>query len=265
MEQSKTFQKLSFLVIIGVLFFTAVLAVAAGFFSIAAFQRVFYIIAGCFLFFFLLMLAGFIGIIGIVSSPETRRISPKSSFIMRLSLRLFMPVLLGICCIFNYKKEEIRRVYIQANNEYILSTGKKANADKMLVILPHCLQSTKCMYRIRNGLEDCHQCGACNLGDIKKIIQRHGVRVELATGGTSARKIILDSKPEFVIAVACERDLTSGIMDVRGLPVYGILNQRPNGPCKDTFVDIAELEERIVYFRDQRSENRNQRSENRDQ
>jgi len=37
-------------------------------------------------------------------------------------------------------------------------------------------------------------------------------------------------------------------MDVKGLPVYGILNKRPNGPCKDTFVDVIELEKAIEHF-----------------
>jgi len=107
------------------------------------------------------------------------------------------------------------------------------------------------MHRMRNGLEDCRQCGACNIGPIRTLIAQYGIRAELATGGTSARKIILETKPELVIAVACERDLSSGIMDVKGLPVYGILNQRPNGPCRDTLVDIRELESMLQVFLDQ--------------
>ena len=58
----------------------------------------------------------------------------------------------------------------------------------------------------------------------------------------------MDTKPQMVIAVACER-LSSGIMDVKGLPVWH-LNQRPNGPCKDTFVDIVELEKMIRHLQD---------------
>ena len=150
--------------------------------------------------------------------------------------------------IFNYRKEEIRRVYIKANNGYVLSHGKKVLPEKLLVILPHCLQWSECNYRIREGLNECRECLRCDLGKIKELIKKHGVIVTLATGGTSARKAVKDLKPHFVIAVACERDLSSGIMDVRGLPVYGILNRRPNGPCKDTFVDTEEIENMIKYF-----------------
>jgi hypothetical protein len=48
--------------------------------------------------------------------------------------------------------------------------------------------------------------------------------------------------------VACERDLTSGIQDSYPLPVFGVLNQRPCGPCLDTLVPLAGLEESIRLF-----------------
>lgn len=220
--------------------------IAAFFFSYLVFRWVFCIAAGCFLAFLLLMLAGFVGVSGLFTKKNAAQL--KVHPLSRFSLKVFLPVLLAASNFLKYARDEIRRVYIRANNEIVLSMGIKANPDKTLVILPHCIQSSRCLYRIRKGLEDCHQCGACIIGEIRDIIKRYGVHAELATGGTSARKIIMDKKPEFVIAVACERDLSSGIMDVRGLPVFGILNQRPNGPCKDTLIDIGDLEDKIRRF-----------------
>lgn len=246
MEKNKPFHRLSLLVIAGFLFLTAAGFSAAGFFTVHTFRGIFAIIALSLLLFIVVLLVGFFGIHGILKSNGGSL--TRTTFSKRLALKVFMPLLLGVSSTFDYNKDAIRRVYIRANNEYILSLKQKIAPEKLLVILPHCLQSSQCKYRMRNGLEECHQCDHCNLGDIKAIIQRLGVQVALATGGTSARKVIIDTKPEFVIAVACERDLSSGIMDVKGLPVYGLLNQRPNGPCKDTFVDVCELEERIKYF-----------------
>jgi hypothetical protein len=48
--------------------------------------------------------------------------------------------------------------------------------------------------------------------------------------------------------VACERDLTSGIQDTHPLPVYGILNERPEGPCRNTLVDLTTLEKALRFF-----------------
>jgi uncharacterized protein len=51
-----------------------------------------------------------------------------------------------------------------------------------------------------------------------------------------------------IIAVACERDLASGIQDTHPLPVYGILNSRPFGPCLDTDVALDKVEWAIREF-----------------
>jgi len=54
--------------------------------------------------------------------------------------------------------------------------------------------------------------------------------------------VIVEKRPKLVLAVACERDLTSGIKDCYPLPVIGILNLRPHGPCFNTVVDAAAID-----------------------
>jgi hypothetical protein len=76
----------------------------------------------------------------------------------------------------------------------------------------------------------------------------------VATGGTLARRIIVDNRPEAIVAVACELDLTSGIQDSYPIPVIGILNERPNGPCINTKVDIHKVRNAIVDFLESSSE-----------
>jgi hypothetical protein len=70
----------------------------------------------------------------------------------------------------------------------------------------------------------------------------------IATGGSLARRVINDIKPDAIIAVACENDLSSGIADTYPLPVLGISNERPHGPCVNTRVDIAKIEDAIIFL-----------------
>lgn len=63
-----------------------------------------------------------------------------------------------------------------------------------------------------------------------------------------ARNIIKRLCPKAIVAVACERDLSSGIKDIKLIPVLGIVNERPEGPCCNTRVNLAKVEEAIVYF-----------------
>jgi hypothetical protein len=50
------------------------------------------------------------------------------------------------------------------------------------------------------------------------------------------------------VAVACKRDLTSGIVDSYPLPVLGILNERPYGPCINTVFDLQKVTDAIRHF-----------------
>ena len=80
------------------------------------------------------------------------------------------------------------------------------------------------------------------------LSERYGINMSIATGGTIARRIIVQTKPRLILAVACERDLSSGIQDAYPIPVYGLLNDRPHGPCLDTQVSLEHLEQAILFF-----------------
>jgi len=59
---------------------------------------------------------------------------------------------------------------------------------------------------------------------------------------------VVERRPRLIIAVACERDLAGGIQDSYPLPVFGITNHRPHGPCYDTEVDLERVEEALNFF-----------------
>jgi hypothetical protein len=52
-----------------------------------------------------------------------------------------------------------------------------------------------------------------------------------------------------VVAVACERDMVSGLHDVAGkIPVLGLTMTLPSGPCKDASVNLGQLEEWVRAY-----------------
>ncbi|MFN3698586.1 MAG: DUF116 domain-containing protein, partial [Dictyoglomus sp.] len=60
-----------------------------------------------------------------------------------------------------------------------------------------------------------------------------------------ARKVVKDIRPDAIVAVACERDLSSGVVDTYPIPVIGILNERPHGPCFNTTVNLKKVEDAV--------------------
>lgn len=102
--------------------------------------------------------------------------------------------------------------------------------DELLLLIPRCLDKA--------GMQG-----------VMSVAARYGVPLFVAARGRYAREMITRTRPRAVVAIACERDLVSGIHDVATrLPVLGTTLGLPEGPCKNTTVDLASLEERIRTF-----------------
>lgn len=134
-------------------------------------------------------------------------------------------------------------ILVEYNNILMKKQVRKFKHDEILILLPHCLQFASCPHKITYDIDNCIECGKCVIADFKALKEEYSVNVRVATGGTLARKIISDVKPKVIIAVACHRDLTEGIKDIEIIPVVGVLNERPNGPCFNTTCDIAKIKE----------------------
>jgi hypothetical protein len=165
-----------------------------------------------------------------------------------LSIKLFLPLMELCGRLIGIKQVETRRSFIQVNNELVYSTSEKYLPEKILILLPHCIQWSGCNLRVSTRLERCKRCGHCNIGPLLDLTEKYSVSMAVATGGTIARRIVVEKRPKLIIAVACERDLASGIQDTYPLPVYGILNERPNGPCVDTLVALPMVENALRRF-----------------
>jgi hypothetical protein len=157
-------------------------------------------------------------------------------------------VVVGKCL--GITKEETRKSFIAINNQLVLAEARKVKPDRLLLLLPHCLQFHECKVRIIGDVENCQACGKCKIKDLVSLSKKYHIPVAVATGGTLARKIVVEKRPEVIVAVACERDLTSGIQDTYPIPVFGIFNMRPFGPCYDTDVDLELVEKGITTFLD---------------
>jgi hypothetical protein len=145
-------------------------------------------------------------------------------------------------------KERVRQSFIELNNHLIRSNSHRVRPDKLLILLPHCIQNFDCEIKITGNIRNCRGCGKCEIKDLIDLSDQYHLKIAVATGGTLARRIVLENRPEAIVAVACEVDLTTGIQDAYPIPVIGILNERPNGPCINTKADIEKVRRAIVDF-----------------
>ena len=161
----------------------------------------------------------------------------------------FLSILYRIITILGKDNQRIAEKIIFLNNCDILSHNYNIRPENILVILPHCVQAVECKIRITFNPEYCRRCGKCNVGKLVGYSEKMKFRLAIATGGTLARKIIRETSPEAIIAVACHRDLMEGILDIRKIPVLGLLNRiGKNGPCVGTDFDPDKVMEYIDFF-----------------
>lgn len=169
-----------------------------------------------------------------------------TTFLRALTLKVLYPLLMLLGGLSKDLRERLLVFLIDLNNRLVRSQGPKTK--RILILIPHCLQINDCNIRVTNDIYNCKRCGRCGVSSLIDLADRYGLRLFVATGGSMARKIVKDLRPEAVVAVACERDLSSGIVDSFPLPVLGVINLRPQGPCFNTAVDIERVKEAVEFF-----------------
>jgi hypothetical protein len=167
-----------------------------------------------------------------------------------VTVTLLFPIAITLSQLLRIDRNKLRASFIKVNNALTKAQRKRINGDRILILLPHCMQIDICNRKITNDIHNCKQCGKCPVGDLLKLEKKYSLTFEIVNGGTLARRKVASFRPTGIVAVACERDLTLGIQDVYPIPVYGVINDRPHGPCLNTCVDIMIVEEAITFFKD---------------
>jgi hypothetical protein len=122
------------------------------------------------------------------------------------------------------KRDWVEHAAIDIYNTLAERRGRRVGKGELLVLIPRCLSKQA-------------------LDGVLEIAGRYEVPVFVATRGQLARRVIRERRPRAVVAVACERDMMTGLRDVAAkLPVLGLTMQLPNGPCRDAAIDLEQME-----------------------
>ena len=162
--------------------------------------------------------------------------------------KVLFPFMILMGKLVGVSKERVQQSFIELNNHLVRSQTQRTRFRRLLILLPHCIQDFDCEIKITGNIENCKGCGKCRIKELIDLSNQYHVKIAVATGGTLARRIIVENRPDAIVAVACELDLTTGIQDSYPIPVIGILNDRPNGPCINTDVDIQKVKDGILSF-----------------
>lgn len=159
---------------------------------------------------------------------------------MWLVYNIYFPLVLFTGKILRLAPDETELHLVKLNNH--LRGQGKGKAEKILILTPSCLQNKDCKNNIVEDAKNCLKCGKCKVKDLLALSEKYKIKLVVATGGRLARQVLSETKADTVIAVACEKELASGIIDTYPVVVHAVVNQRPFGPCVNTDVNIQEVE-----------------------
>jgi len=194
-----------------------------------------------------MVVAGF-GVGGIVLTVLYARDITALHGPMRVAVNIFFPFALALGGVFHIDKDRIKNSFIEVNNHLVRSKAFRLLPAQILLLAPHCVQKSDCPHKITVNVDNCHRCGCCVVKELLELRDKYGIKMGMATGGTLARKLVQEYRPRAVVAIACERDLTSGIQDSNPIPVLGVTNKRPFGPCFNTWIEVPKVEEAVRFF-----------------
>jgi hypothetical protein len=128
------------------------------------------------------------------------------------------------------RRDWVENAAVKVYDSLALQRGRKVGKGELLLLIPRCLSKQ-------------------TLDGVLGIAGKYEVPVFVATRGQLARRVIRERRPRAVVAVACERDMVSGLHDVAGkIPVLGLTMTLPSGPCKDALLDLPKLEEWVRSY-----------------
>lgn len=128
------------------------------------------------------------------------------------------------------RRDWVENAAVKVYNALALARVRTVGPGELLLLVPRCLSRA-------------------TLDRVLDSAGKYQVPVFVATRGQLARRVIRERRPRAVVAVACERDMVTGLHDVAGrVPVLGLTMTLPAGPCKDAELDHDTLEKYMKAF-----------------
>lgn len=149
---------------------------------------------------------------------------------MDISLTRIVPLVLKLGNDLGISMDRMANSFVKVRNALLRTNVQHVLPDQLLILLPRCLSVSLQKQLI-------------------SFAKNEGIHIATVPGGEKARQLVMELEPMAVIGVACERDLLSGIRDVsEKIQVIGIPNIRPEGPCKNTLINLTDIENAIATF-----------------
>ncbi|MBI5047746.1 MAG: DUF116 domain-containing protein, partial [Deltaproteobacteria bacterium] len=97
-------------------------------------------------------------------------------------IKFFLPLMMMAGSLLRIPKIKIEQSFIEINNQLVRGMGKKVKPERILILMPHCIQYIDCKIKVTQNVKNCAGCGKCEIGELLGLSDEFGIDLFISTG-----------------------------------------------------------------------------------
>jgi len=190
-----------------------------------------------------LIIAFILVIISLYSIKQKRLYFPEQ---IKSGLVFLEGLMKGMFRFFGLEDRELYTFFIKLINSMNSAEFARIPVAERAIFVPQCLRSSKCPAHLTPEGLKCRNCGQCDVGEARLLLERMGYKVFIVPGSSFIKRMVKKYRPKAIIGVGCLAEVKEGIdmADKMGLVVMGIVTLKEG--CVETIANWQEIYEIAV-------------------
>jgi hypothetical protein len=138
---------------------------------------------------------------------------------------------------------EMLAFFIKLHNTMNASAFEQVPVGKRAIFMPQCLRSSQCPAHLTPEGLRCRNCGQCEVGAARLLLERMGYKVFIVPGSSFIKRMVKKYHPQAILGIGCLSEVKEGIdmADKMGLVVMGVVTLKEG--CVETLVSWPDVYE----------------------
>jgi hypothetical protein len=182
-------------------------------------------------------------VISLYSIKQKRLYFPQ---LIKSGLVFLEGLMKGMFRFFGLEDRELYTFLIKLMNSMNSSEFAKVPVAERAIFMPQCLRSSRCPAHLTPEGLKCRNCGQCDVGTARLLLERMGYKVFIVPGSSFIKRMVKKYRPKAIVGVGCLSEVKEGIdmADKMGLIVMGVVTLKEG--CVETIANWPELYEIAV-------------------
>jgi len=149
----------------------------------------------------------------------------------------------GMFRFFGLEDRELYTFMIKLINSMNSAEFAKIPVAERAIFMPQCLRSSKCPAHLTPEGLKCRNCGQCDVGPARLLLEKMGYKVFIVPGSSFIKRMVKKYRPKAIVGVGCLAEVKEGIdmADRMGLVVMGVVTLKEG--CVETIANWPDIYE----------------------